>query len=41
MAAPVLRHRMQLSFAARARGANLNDLIATGVARVTGIEAAA
>ncbi|NVO22304.1 MoxR family ATPase [Donghicola sp. C2-DW-16] len=41
MAAPVLRHRMNLTFAARARGQRLDDVIARGVARITGQEAAA
>lgn len=41
MAAPVLSHRMALSFAARARGENLADLIADVVAGVTSRKAAA
>ncbi|WP_099824527.1 AAA family ATPase [Oceaniglobus indicus] len=41
MAAPVLSHRMALSFAARARGESLSQLIETVVANVTRIEAAA
>ncbi|MBF9035435.1 AAA domain-containing protein [Rhodobacterales bacterium HKCCE2091] len=41
MARPVLSHRMALSFAARAEGAVLEDVIAEVAARVTRIEAAA
>ncbi|MEM1130271.1 MAG: MoxR family ATPase [Pseudomonadota bacterium] len=41
MAVPVLIHRMQLTFAARARGENLSDLIRQVTAQVTHIEAAA
>ncbi len=41
MAQPVLTHRMALNFAARARGENLDDLIAATVAQVTRTEAAA
>lgn len=41
MAAPVLSHRMALTFAARARGAVLSDVIAEVTDRVTRIEAAA
>jgi MoxR-like ATPase len=41
MARPVLMHRMALSFAARARGETLVDLIDMVVARVMRIEAAA
>ncbi|QFT97752.1 ATPase family associated with various cellular activities (AAA) [Roseovarius sp. THAF8] len=41
MAQPVLTHRMALNFAARARGENLDDLIAATVAQVTMTEAAA
>ncbi|MFN3210384.1 MAG: AAA family ATPase [Roseovarius sp.] len=41
MAQPVLTHRMALSFAARARGESLDDLIASTVAQVTRTEAAA
>ncbi|MBE3636921.1 AAA family ATPase [Mangrovicoccus algicola] len=41
MAVPVLTHRMQLSFAARARGQNLNQLIRDVAARATRSEAAA
>ncbi|SCM66785.1 AAA family ATPase [Donghicola eburneus] len=41
MADPVLRHRMQLTFAARARGQRIEDVIAKGVAQITGHEAAA
>ncbi len=41
MAAPVLGHRMALSFAARARGESLGDLIAAVAADVTRVEAAA
>ncbi|MBI1417628.1 MAG: AAA domain-containing protein [Limimaricola sp.] len=41
MAAPVLTHRMALSFAARARGQSLTDLIETVAASVTHVEAAA
>ncbi len=41
MAKPVLEHRMALSFAARARGETLSDLIARTVARSLGLEAAA
>ncbi len=41
MAGPVLRHRMALSFAARASGQNLNALIENTVSDVTRVEAAA
>ena len=41
MAQPVLTHRMALSFAARARGDELNDLIAETVTSITRAEAAA
>ena len=41
MAAPVLSHRMALSFAARARGENLAALIAETAANVTRTQAAA
>jgi len=41
MAAPVLTHRMALSFAARARGENLGDLIADVVVGVSTRKAAA
>jgi len=41
MAAPVLSHRMALSFAARAGGQSLDRLIAETVARITRIEEAA
>ena len=41
MARPVLSHRMALTFAARARGEGLADVIGDAVARVTRIEAAA
>ncbi len=41
MAAPVLTHRMALTFAARARGVSLEDVISEVVARVTHVEAAA
>jgi MoxR-like ATPase len=41
MAVPVLTHRMQLTFAARARGESLNRLIEGVAARVTRTEAAA
>jgi MoxR-like ATPase len=41
MAAPVLSHRMALSFAARARGIALSDVIVEVTDRVTRIEAAA
>lgn len=41
LAAPVLSHRMALSFAARAEGADLDQVIAEVAARVTRVEAAA
>ncbi|ALG91202.1 MAG: MoxR family ATPase [Confluentimicrobium sp.] len=41
MAGPVLKHRMALSFAARARGENLDDIIQGVCDSVTRIEAAA
>ena len=41
MAAPVLTHRMALTFAARARGESLSQVIAQVVAQVTRVEAAA
>jgi MoxR-like ATPase len=41
MAAPVLSHRMALTFAARAEGAVLEQLIYEVTARVTRVEAAA
>ena len=41
LAGPVLSHRMALSFAARARGETLSDLIERVASRATGIEAAA
>jgi MoxR-like ATPase len=41
MAAPVLSHRMALTFAARARGIALSDVIAEVSDRVTRVEAAA
>ncbi|MEM9973717.1 MAG: MoxR family ATPase [Pseudomonadota bacterium] len=41
MAAPVLSHRMALTFAARARGADLSSVIAEVAERVTRVEAAA
>ncbi|MBO9407605.1 MoxR family ATPase [Shimia sp. R9_1] len=41
MAAPVLSHRMALTFAARARGESLADLIAQTVARFDSVGAAA
>ncbi|MEM8956555.1 MAG: MoxR family ATPase [Pseudomonadota bacterium] len=41
MAVPILTHRMQLTFAARARGERLNYLIEQVAAQVTHIEAAA
>ena len=41
MAAPVLRHRMALTFAARARGQELDGVIAEVADRVTRVEAAA
>ncbi|WP_172328545.1 MoxR family ATPase [Mangrovicoccus sp. HB161399] len=41
MAVPVLTHRMQLTFAARARGQNLEALIRTVAAQMTKVEAAA
>ncbi|TYB90742.1 MoxR family ATPase [Oceaniovalibus sp. ACAM 378] len=41
MAMPVLSHRMALTFAARARGENLSNVIGTVVGNVTRIEAAA
>ncbi|PVA07558.1 AAA family ATPase [Thalassorhabdomicrobium marinisediminis] len=41
MAAPVLSHRMALSFAARARGVRLADVIDTVATRITSVTAAA
>ncbi len=41
MAAPVLTHRMALSFAARARGVSLGTVISDVVGQVTHVEAAA
>ena len=41
MAVPVLIHRMALTFAARASGESLEGLIASTVANVTRVEAAA
>ncbi len=41
MSEPVLKHRMALSFAARARGENLSDIIAEVAQSVTRVEAAA
>ncbi|MEL6990812.1 MAG: MoxR family ATPase [Pseudomonadota bacterium] len=41
MAGPVLRHRMALSFAARASGQDLDTLIANTVTNITKVEAAA
>jgi len=41
MAAPVLTHRMALTFAARARGESLTGVISRVVAQVTHVEAAA
>ena len=41
LAEPVLKHRMALTFAARASGDTLEDLIATTVTDITRIEAAA
>ena len=41
MAGPVLKHRMALSFAARARGEDLNDIIHTVAGSVGGAKAAA
>ncbi|MEM1100033.1 MAG: MoxR family ATPase [Pseudomonadota bacterium] len=41
MARPVLRHRMALSFSARARGESIDNVIDTVVAQVTRTEAAA
>jgi len=41
LARPVLTHRMALSFAARARGVQLNDVIDSVTAQVTRVEAAA
>ncbi len=41
LAAPVLTHRMALSFAARARGATLPDVIDQVAAHITKVEAAA
>jgi MoxR-like ATPase len=41
MAGPVLKHRMALSFAARARGAELDAIIRDAAATVTRVEAAA
>ena len=41
MAAPVLKHRMALSFAARARGEDLDQLIDTVAADITKVAKAA
>jgi MoxR-like ATPase len=41
MAAPVLTHRMALTFAARARGESLPHVIDSVVGQITRIEAAA
>lgn len=41
LAVPVLTHRMQLTFAARARGENLNDIIRQVAAQITRAEVAA
>ncbi|MDU8943691.1 AAA family ATPase [Ovoidimarina sediminis] len=41
MAAPVLSHRMALTFASRARGLHLADIIEEVAARITQVEAAA
>ena len=41
MAAPVLSHRMALTFAARARGVELSSVIAEVTESVTRVEAAA
>ncbi|MBE0412171.1 MoxR family ATPase [Yoonia sp.] len=41
MAVPVLEHRMALSFAARARGENIQHIINTVATRITQVEAAA
>ena len=41
MAGPVLKHRMALSFAARARGENLDALIDQLAAQYTGVSQAA
>ncbi len=41
LAAPVLTHRMALTFAARARGVSLQSVIAEVIGRVTRVEAAA
>ena len=41
MARPVLRHRMALSFSARARGESMDAIIDSVVAQVTRTEAAA
>jgi MoxR-like ATPase len=41
LAAPVLTHRMALTFAARARGVELSRVIDEVVGRVTRVEAAA
>lgn len=41
MAAPVLKHRMALSFAARARGEDLDAIIASVAESITRVEAAA
>lgn len=41
LAVPVLEHRMALTFAARARGENLPDLIGQVADRITSVEAAA
>ena len=41
MAVPVLEHRMALSFAARARGENIADIINTVAAQITQVAAAA
>ena len=41
MAAPVLSHRMELTFAARAKGVQLQDVIDEVIAHVSSVEAAA
>jgi MoxR-like ATPase len=41
MAIPVLEHRMALSFAARARGETVQDVITQIAAQITKVEAAA
>ena len=41
MAVPVLEHRMALSFAARARGENVQSIINDVAGRITQITAAA